>query len=334
MKKVIVLGATGTVGAYACLQLKADGFEVIAVGSRPSDGGFFGKLGMEYCSVDISRPEAFAQLPRSGVYALVHLAGMLPARMEGYVPQRYIDINVSGTLNLLEYAVSAGVQRLVYAQSISDVDYLCGSLTPIPEDAPSHFPLDNDHSVYSISKNAAADLIRHYAQHYGFRAYILRFPNIYLYHPNPYYYVNGQKRMQGYRAMIYKALKGEDIEIWGNPQKKRDIVYVKDCTQLLSLCLSVADAPGGNYNVGTGQGVSLEEQVRGIVQVFSPKDRPSRILYNPDKPDAAEYIFDISNGVKYLGYQPRYTYLAYLEDFKEEMQRQRFAALWGTETIL
>lgn len=333
MKKVLVFGATGTVGAYTCLQLKNDGFDVVATGGRSSDGGFFGARGIPYISVDVRDKASFSALPLRGVYGIVQLAGILPARMEGNVPQRYIDINVTGMLNILEYAVSAGVQRFLYAQSISDVDYLMGTTVPVPEDSPSKFPPDNDHSVYSITKNAASDLLRHYSAHYGFRHYILRFPNIYLYHPNPYYYVDGKLRMQGYRALIYKAMKREDISVWGNPGRVRDIVYVKDCTRLESLCLSVENAPSGVYNVGTGKGVTLEDQIRGIVEVFSPSGAKSRILYEPDKPDAPQYIFDISKGRKYLGYEPAYGYMDYLRDFKKEMEEQRFAALWGKENI-
>lgn len=333
MKNVLVFGATGTVGAYTCLQLQQDGFAVTAVGSRPSDNGFFAGYGIPYRSVDIRRPSSFGPLPQQDVYAIVQLAGMLPARMEGYQPQQYIDINVTGMLNVLEYAVRAGAQRVVYSQSISDVDYLMGTTVPVPEDAPSHFPPDNDHSVYSICKNAAADLLRHYAFRYGLRPFILRFPNIYLYHPNPYYYVNGERRMQGYRQMIYMALRGEDITVWGDPHRVRDIVYVKDCTRLISRCLLTENAAGGNYNVGTGVGVSLEDQVKGIVEVFSPADHPSRILYAPEKPGAAQYIFDISHARQDLGYAPRYGYLDYLRDFKKEMELQRFRALWGPETI-
>ncbi|MBQ9411037.1 MAG: NAD(P)-dependent oxidoreductase [Bacteroidales bacterium] len=331
MKHVIVFGATGTVGAYTCLQLKEDGFAVTAAGGRKSDNGFFARHGIPYVSVDICSALSFDVLPQKDVYGIVQLAGMLPARMEGYTPQRYIDINVTGMLNFLEYAVRCGARRVVYSQSISDVDYLMGTTVPVPEDAPSRFPGNNDHSVYSICKNAAADLLRHYSYKFGIKPFILRFPNIYLYHPNPYYYVNGELRMQGYRKMIYMAMAGRDIEVWGNPSRVRDIVYVKDCTQLISRCFLTENATGGNYNVGTGVGVTLEDQVKGIIEVFSPRDNPSRLLYSPEKPDAAQYIFDISNARKDLGYQPKYLYMDYLKDFKREMEQQRFRLLWGPE---
>lgn len=330
-KKVIVFGATGTVGAYTCLYLKDCNLDVIAVGHRADDNHFFADFGIEYTSVDITNKNHFERLPQKDIYAIVNLAGMLPARMKGYQPQLYIDTNVTGMLNILEYASRIDISRMVYSQSISDVSYLCGTAKPISSDTDSHFPLNNDHSVYSITKNTATNFLEHYSCRYGFRYYILRFPNIYLYHPNPYYYVDGKIKMQGYRSLIYAAINGDEIQIWGNPQKVRDIVYVKDCTQIISLCITNENAESGKYNVGTGIGTSLEDQIKGIIRVFSSSDNPSPIRYMPNMPDAPEYIFDISKTKEKLGYIPKYDYISYLEDFKQEMESNTFEKIWGKE---
>ena len=333
MERVIVFGATGTVGAYTCLYLANLGYDVLAVGGRKSDSGFFGDHGVEYVSVDLRCEADFDKIPDKNVNAVVHLAGILPARMEGYQPQRYIDINVTGALNVFNYCAKAKVKKIVYSQSISDIAHLCGTPIPISSDAPTSFPLNNDHSVYSITKNAAVSLLEHFSAKYGFRYYVLRFPNIYLYHPNPYYYVDGVKRWQAYRLMIHKAMHSEPLSIWGNPKKVRDIVYVKDCCQIIEKCICVENAPSGTYNVGSGVGTTMEDQVRGIVQVFSPQEDPSEITYDISKPDTTEYVFDMSKVVSILGYQSKYGYIAYLEDFKMEMELQRFEKLWGRDLI-
>ena len=280
-------------------------------------------------SVDVTDGSGFAYLPSSGVYSVVNLSGLLPARMKGYQPSLYIDVNLRGTMNILDYAVAAGAKKVIVTQSISDVDYLCGSKEAIPSDTLSRFPLNNDHSVYSITKTAACNLTAHYTARFGFRHYILRFPNIYLYHPNPFYYHDGKETWQGYRLMIHKAMNGEPLQIWGDPGKVRDIVYVKDCCQIIEKAISVEDAESGWYNVGTGAGTTMEEQVRGIVKVFSAPGRESAVSYAPDMPDAVEYIFDVSKTRKNLGYVPQYGYMDYLLDFKAEMEAQRFVRLWG-----
>ena len=334
-KRIVIFGATGTVGAYAALYLKEMEYDVVATGHRKSDSGFFASYGIEYHSVDISKKEEFDKLPDKGIFAVVHLAGMLPARMKGYNPQSYIDNNITGSLNVLEYCAKAKADRIVYSQSISDVSYLCGSSKPIPSDAKPGFPPSNDHSIYAISKNCAVDLIRHYNAKYGIKYYLLRFPNIYLYHPNPMYYVDGVEKWQGYRLMIQKAINGETIAVWGNPNRVHDVVYVKDCCQIIEKSIATETAPCGMYNVGTGIGTTLEDQIKGIVEVFTPKNMEKpEILHDPSKPDATEYVFDMSKTEKYLGYKMKYNYMDYLRDFKKEMELQRFEKLWGRDKYL
>ena len=232
---------------------------------------------------------------------------------------------------MLDYSVKAGVQRFVFPKSWSDILYLTGTLDPIPADAPVKFPLNTDHTVYAITKNAACDIIQHYSVKYGFRYYILRFPNIFCYHPNPTYYVDGRKRWTGQRAIIEQAKRGEEIELWGNPQAARDVFYVKDCTQIIEKCLS-ADGESGTYNVGTGKVVSRMDQIKGLIEVFGDPSNPSKIVVRSDKPDSPTYLLDISKTVDQLGFVPRYDYLTYLKDLKHEMEVNRFEKLWGKES--
>lgn len=327
-KTIVLLGATGTVGAYAAVALKEAGYEVVVVGRRNSDNGFFEKQGMRYLSLDITHKDAFKVLPREHVYAVVHLAGAIPARMQGYDPQTYIDSVLTGTLNVLDYCVSVGANRIVFAQSVADVSYLYGNNALIPAEVEQRFPLNDDHSVYSICKNAAVNLIEHYYVKYGLKRFVLRFPNIYVYHPNPYYFYDGKKRWQSYRLLIERAKQGLPIELWGNPDLQRDIVYVKDCAQIIVKSIS-AEVDGGMYNVGTGAGTTMREQIEGMIEVFSPENHPSEIIEYSDKPDTASYIMDVSKTINELGYEPQYDYLSYLRDMKNEMETEPFGLLWG-----
>ncbi len=331
MRKVVVFGATGKVGCYTALYLKEMGYDVTAVGRRASDNGFFADHGIPYVSLDILRQEDFRKLPQEDVYGVIHMAAILPATMKGYDPHEYVRSNLDGTLNVLDYSVKAGVQRFVFPKSWSDILYLTGTLDPIPADAPVKFPLNTDHTVYAITKNAACDIIQHYSVKYGFRFYVLRFPNIFCYHPNPTYYVDGRKRWTGQRAIIEQAKRGEEIELWGNPQAARDVFYVKDCTQIIEKCLS-ADGESGTYNVGTGKVVSRMDQIKGLIEVFGDPSNPSKIVVRSDKPDSPTYLLDISKTVDQLGFVPRYDYLTYLKDLKHEMEVNRFEKLWGKES--
>ena len=189
-KKVVVFGATGAVGGYTVMELIDNGYNVIAVGARKSDNGFFAQYGVPYFSIDISNVNSFNILPNDDIGTAINLAGAMPASMKEYNPQLYIDTILTGTLNILNYCVSSKIEKIIFAQSISDAIHLYGTKKMIPADIEMKYPINNDHSVYSICKNAAVNLIEHYYEKYKLKRYILRFPNIYLYHPNKYYYVD------------------------------------------------------------------------------------------------------------------------------------------------
>ncbi len=329
MKKVIVFGATGNLGAYISLHLKDNGYDVIAVGGRKSDNGFFAEKGIPYYSVDIRKKESFACLPKEDIYAVAHFASSLPSRY-AFDPNELFESITIGTLNVLEYMRCIGCKKIVFPQTPSDMAKYHNNGSVIPEDAPRHFPLTGDHAVYTIAKNAAVDLIEHYHAQYGFARFVLRFFTIYQYHPNAYHYADFKRRMMPYRMLMDRAMKSLPIEIWGNCKKAKEMVYIKDFVRLVKNCID-SDLEGGIYNVGNGWQVSLEEQIKGIVEVFSPKDNPSPITYVPDKPDPLENAFAIDKTVNELDWKPIYSYLDQLRDFKHEMETEPMAKLWGTK---
>lgn len=328
-KKVIVFGATGNLGAPISVYLKQNGYDVIAVGHRTSDNGFFEDMGIPYYSVDIENAKQFDVLPTDDIYAVAHFASSLPSRYE-YNPRDLFESITIGTLNVLEWMRKIGCKKIVFPQTPSDMAsyHNCGKM--IPEDAPREFPLTGDHAVYTIAKNAAMDLIENYHAEYGFSRFVFRFFTIYEYHPNAYHYRNYKHLMMPFRMLMDRASKSLPIEIWGNCKKAKEMVYIKDFIRLVKLAID-SDIEGGIYNVGNGWQVSLEEQILGIIKVFSPKDNPSPVIYVKDKPDPLENAFEITKIKRDFGYEPLYTYIQQLEDFKHDMETEPFAKLWGTK---
>lgn len=328
-KTVIVFGATGHLGTHISIHLNQLGYNVIAVGRRKSDNGFFSDYNIPYYSLDISEITQFDVLPTNNVYAVVHFAGELPASMNGYEPNLYISSIIQGTLNVLEYTRTCGADRIIFPQSLFDISYLFGTKVPIPADSLRKAPLKGDHAMYVIAKNAAVDMINHYYETYGIKRFILRLSRVYMYDPNPYTYTDGKKVLVMDRFFIYKAMKGEDIEVWGDPYRLLETCCVKDFLQIVEKSL-VADVPGGIYNIGSG-GNTLLQRVKDIVDVFSPEDKKSRIILCPEKADSSQFVLDIRKTISELGYEPKYTWKQYLIDFKKEMEEQPFAKLWGRE---
>lgn len=326
--KVVVFGATGNLGTHIAVHLKKLGYEIIAVGHRKNDNGFFADYGMPYFSVDINRTDDFDQLPQTDVFAVIHFAGILPAVMKGFDASIYIQSIIQGTLNVLEYTRKCGAQRFVFPQTLFDVHYLFGTKQPIPADSLRKVP-EGDHWMYVIAKNAAVDIIEHYYKEYGLKRFILRLSRIYLYHPNPYTYTDGKKNLVSDRLLIYKAMKGEPLEIWGDPHRILETICIKDFLQIVEKTLS-ANVDGGIYNVGSG-GSTLEERIKSIVEVFSSQDKRSEIIYCPEKPNGTQFVLDIQKTICELGYKPKYSWKDYLLDFKKNMEEQPFAKLWGRE---
>ena len=145
--------------------------------------------------------------------------------------------------------------------------------------------------------------------------------------PNKTYYVDGIERNIAYRYMIDLASKGKDIELWGKPDAFKDILYVKDLCQLMYNAL-FANVNGGIYNAGTGIKTTLEKQIKGIIDVFSPRNNQSSIIYKPENNSFISFVMDIDNARKDLNYEPKYTYIKYLQDYKKEQRAKRFDNLW------
>ncbi len=324
--KVIVFGATGGIGIYTIMQLfESRKYDMVAVGHRKSDNGFFESMGIPYYSVDISDYTSFECLPKDDVYAVVNLAGVLPAIK--YDPRSFVSSFTMGQLNVLEYMREVGCNKVVFAQTPADLWYLQNTLDPMPADAQRSFPPSTDHSIYTITKNAAIDITQYYQNTYGVQWFALRFFNVYMFNPNPYYHVDGIKRWISFRLIIEKAKKGEDIEVWGDPSRSKEMVYVKDVAQLIEQCIE-DDIHCGIYNVGSLHQVTLEEQIDGIIEVFTEKKK-SKKIYCPEKPNALFNHLDISKTIEELGYTPRFSYIDWLKDFKEEERLNRFEVLWG-----
>ena len=322
MKKIVVFGASGDTGKYFIKYFLENNnyneVEIIAVGTRKTD--YFEKLGVKYYQVDITKESEFQKLPINDVYAVVDLAGLMPARMEGYFPKRYIDVNIIGTLNVLNYCKANGVDRILFSQSFGDIKDNAEKNIVLHTDTKKQYSYKSDHTIYVLTKNFAVEMIEHYHQVYGLKNFIFRLPTIYLWSPIDFYYVDGIKRKIGYRILIDKARAGETIEIWGDKYRKKDMVYVKDFCQMLYKAIFV-DRESGYYNVGTGVGTTLEQQILGIVDIFCPNDKKSIIIEKPDMPNAPQYIMDITPAVNDLDYHPKYDYITMLKDFKAEMEK-------------
>ena len=178
--------------------------------------------------------------------------------------------------------------------------------------------------MYVISKNAANDVMEYYNQQHGMQCASFRLPPVYGVGPHSEIYVNGKYYKTGIQTFIEKASVGEDIEIWGDPTISRDIIYVKDVARAFELALK-SDRTYGLYNMTSGTEVTLEEQVRTVIEVFG-KDKGSQIVYRPDKPNnTPSFLFDMTKAKEDFGFVPEYlSYKDLMSDYKKELESGRW----------
>jgi len=328
---IVVFGAEGFVGTYLVEELISEGFDVLAVGLDKLGEAYYAQRRIPFARVDITKERQFRILPAKAdtSSSVVNLACLQPANVseEQYKPTDYIKVNVLGTLNILDFCRKVGIRKIVYTISHRSVQGLWERGRIITEDDTKAIKYTGEHTMYSISESAAADCVLHYSEQYGMQGIIFRLPPIYGYGPHTEGFKNGKPQKTGFQVFVENATRGEPIELWGDCEKGRDIISVKDVVFAIVLALKSGTAHG-LYNIASGRKLSLKEEAEEIIKAFSPKDRPSKIVYRPDKPNSIEpFLYDISKAKRDLGWSPRYSFAEMLEDYKREMKCGRFGFL-------
>lgn len=322
MGKIMVFGACGNVGQYLTeyLSSKIGLNNVIAVDIYQSEP--IKALGNTFYKIDINSKVEIEGLPYDNVDAVIDLIGPMPARMEGYNPEEYIQTNILGTFHVAQFCVNHKIKKMIYARSFCDILERAEEELILKVDMTPKFNYGNHHSVYSVSQISAVEVLKCMHAFYGLDLLVFRLPTIYLWSKNDVYGVKGVMQKKMYRKIIDDAIDGKPLEIWGDPTRKKDMFYVKDLCRLLYMA-TVSNVSYGFYNAGTGIGTSLQEQIEGIVEVFDEKKKCT-ISYASDKPNAPQYIMDITEAKNDFGYSPQYTYINMLKDMKIEKERGLF----------
>jgi UDP-glucose 4-epimerase len=149
-------------------------------------------------------------------------------------------------------------------------------------------------------------------------------PPVYGYGPHTQIFKNGKPLKTGFQIFIENATAEKPLEVWGDCNKGRDIVYVKDVVSAIVLSLKREDVTG-LYNIASGRSLSLKEEAQKIAKIFCPESSKPKIIYRPEKPNSIEpFLYDISKAKRDLGWSPQYDFEEMLLDYKTEMESGRF----------
>ena len=247
---VLVTGATGFVGPYLVQALIEKGARVKILSL--SEGDVLSNLcadDLEIVTGDITKPETIDGIMK-GVDLVFHLAAISNVDYAIQNPVKTYDVNVRGTLNLLEEVRKNPVHKFIYVSS----SHVYG--------VPQYIPMDEKHPIaprepYSTSKAAAENFVNGYSGAYGIETAIVRPFNIY----GP-----GQDESFLIPSIIQQASGSDLIEV-GNVEPTRDFTYITD---VVAGFLKIAESGSGVYNIGSGVEVKVGDIVRKIVEIVNP----------------------------------------------------------------
>ena len=299
-RRVLVTGAAGFIGSHLAEALVHEGARVTALvryNSR-SDCGCLDYLrpdirdAIEMLFGDIRDPDQMRRAVE-GQEFVFHLAALVGIPYSYHAPHSYVETNVVGTLNILQAALQANVQRVVLT-STSEV-YGTSEYSPIDEKHPL-----KGQSPYSASKIGADMLSESFWRTYGLQTSVIR----------PF---NTFGPRQSARAVIPTVLSqlasGQPVLRVGSVEPVRDFTFVLDVTDgFLSIAMS-EDTVGTVTNVGSGEGIAVGELVRICCEVAGQEAEveTAEERVRPKESEVWALVCDASRAQSTLGWVPRHS---------------------------
>jgi UDP-glucose 4-epimerase len=328
-KKALVIGAAGFIGTYLIDELLKNHFHVLAADINDIGRAHYEQQGVSFQIIDVTNKHDIEELPDKGIDAVINLACVQPANVSKamYNPVDYINVNVIGTLNLLEYCRISKIPQMIIATSHRNTRGLWKEGKKIREEEGRAIDFTGEYAMYSISESAAADCVEHYNCEYGLQGIVFRLSPVYGYGPHTVIFKNGKRTTTGFQVFIDQAVSGMPIEIWGDPNIGRDIIYVKDVVNAFILALNNTKAKG-LYNICSGRTLSLKQQAEEILKVFGKNEGDHEITFRPEKENSIDpFLYDNTKAERELGWVPQYSFSDLLLDYKTEMESGRFQYL-------
>ncbi|HEX8208576.1 MAG TPA: GDP-mannose 4,6-dehydratase [Longimicrobium sp.] len=299
---MLVTGGAGFIGGHLCQRLLDRGDEVVCVDSFDS---FYDPAIKRGTAAALARSPRFRlvegdirdlaglerELAGAGVGAIVHLAARAGVRPSIEDPVLYTQVNVEGTVAMLELARRLGVKPFVFGSSSSV--YGDTPAVPFREDEPAATPI----SPYAASKRAGELLCHAYAHLHGLAVVCLRFFTVYGPRQRPDLAIHKFARLMA---------AGEPIPFFGDGSTRRDYTYVDDVVQGIEGAIAYAaarDASFEVFNLGESDTVPLVRLVELLGEAMGVTPALHRLPAQPG--DVERTYADISRARALLGYTPR-----------------------------
>jgi UDP-glucose 4-epimerase len=311
----VVTGGAGFIGSHMVDLLVDNGFSVRVIDSMV--GGHEKNLTahannanvtLERCDIRGLDPEGSLF---EGAQFVFHFAGIGDIVPSIERPIDYMDVNVQGTVRVLECARAAGVQKLVYAASSS-----CYGLANVPtkEDHPIQ-PL----YPYALSKYQGEQAVFHWHNVYNLPVNAVRIFNAY----------GTRVRTTGAYGAVFgvffkQKLAGKPLTVVGDGSQGRDFIYVTDVAKAF-YAVAVTGQSGEIYNIGAGN----PQPVNKLVELLE-----GEIVYVPKRPGEPDCTWaDITKVTTELGWQPEVSFEEGVGKMVAEIDHWQDAPLWDPDSI-
>jgi UDP-glucose 4-epimerase len=299
-KKVLVTGGAGFIGSNIAEELAREWdvivFDDLSTGSEKNLQG----IDIELVKGDV-RDKAAVESACRGVESIFHLAAQISVPLSMEDPEATVRINTLGTLNVLDAAIRAGVESIVFSSSAAV--YGDNPQMPKREDM-----LPEPKSPYAVSKLDGEYYLKIASETSGLRAVALRYFNVFGPRQSPH-----SAYAAAVPAFVYRAVKGEDITIFGDGEQTRDFVYVKDVARANLMAAGIGADPGAGveagsgvsgsvFNVACGRSISINALAEMIVAITGSS---SKIVHAEERPgDIKHSLADVTRIREKLAYQP------------------------------
>jgi UDP-glucose 4-epimerase len=293
--RVLVTGGAGFIGSHLVDALVKDGCEVCVLDNL-STGRFenikhhLGNGNVVFVQGDVRDKQAICEAVK-GVEAVFHLAAITSVPYSIKCPSVTREVNVTGTMNLLEACLRGDVERFVHVSTCAvygDAEYL-----PVDEKHPTR-PV----SPYAESKLAAERCCSQFQETHGLKATVLRLFNVY----------GLRMRDDQYGGVIARFMErlrgGKPPFIYGDGLQTRDFVHVGDAVRAIRLALDGGNAVGGTFNIGSGVPTTINQLAQLLMQMFRIEGvRPQH--HGARQGDLRHSYADIREARAVLEYEPK-----------------------------
>lgn len=292
--RVLVTGGAGFIGSHMIDRLVKDGYDVRAIDNLSTSSQDNIQRLLNADKVDFVKGDIcdVSQVTKSveGVDVVIHFAAVTSVPFSVANPDLTFDINLSGTLNLIQASVQANVGRFVFVSSCA----VFGN--------PEFLPVREEHRTNPISPYASSKLL---AERYcmGFcerqllQGVVLRFFNVY----GPRQGMNDHSDV--ITRFVDRVKQGEPLVVYGDGSQTRDFVSVFDVVDAVSASIKCSDAEGEVFNVGSGKPTSINMLAKTVLELAGVD---LMIRYEKSRVgDIKDIYADISKAKKLLGFEPK-----------------------------